>query len=245
LYTEILDDPKYFRLSDNAKLGMVELMIVAKKVDMDGLLPSNDDVSFYTRRNNEWWQPVYVELVDIKFLDHNDNGFFIRKFSERQAAISDADRAKRSREKRNVPQYCHEPVTKRDGDTDGDTEEDIEEDIEEKQKKKSPASGNQYLPTGQYSEKVFRTITGMVTFPSRDSGQAINAIELLRDKYPDMERMIEYLTPFWNEWKTRPYSKTNLAWLIDWAVAGEIPDKRLKEEPMSRQQRTLKKLKDA
>ena len=68
LYTEILDDPKYYRLSDNAKLGMYELMIIAKKVDMEGWLPDIEDVCFYSRRQKEWWAPVIQELEQIKFV---------------------------------------------------------------------------------------------------------------------------------------------------------------------------------
>ena len=237
LYTEILDDPKYFRLSDNAKLGMIELMIVAKKVDMDGLLPTIDDVSFYTRRNNEWWEPVYAELTEIKFLDLNDNGYFIRKFSERQAPVPATER---SRQHRIVKHSCNDNATL----SHGDTEEDTETDTEEKQNKNASASNTKYLPSGQFSFKVFVMLTGMVTFPAKDADMAINAIESLRSKYSTVPDMIEYLKPFYTDWLRRNYSKTNLAWLTDWAVTGEIPKARSKEEPISRQQKILNKLKE-
>jgi len=85
----------------------------------------------------------------------------------------------------------------------------------------------QYLPEGQFAEKAFREITGMTTFPGGGSGQAINAIESLRSKYLTVPEMVAYLKPFYVEWIRRTYSKSNLAWLIDWAVSGEIP--RLRE----------------
>jgi hypothetical protein len=239
LYTEILDDPKYFRLSDNAKLGMIELMVVAKRVNMDGRLPTPEDVSFYTRRNKEWWDAVYVELIDIEFIEHDDDGDIIRKFSERQAPVPATER---SRQHRIVKHSCNDNATLSHGDTEADT--DTELDTEEKQNNNAPLSYTKFLPSGQFSEKVFITLTGMVTFPAKDADTAINAIESLRSKYPTVPDMIEYLKPFYTDWLRRNYSKTNLAWLTDWAVTGEIPKAKSKEEPMSRQQKLLKKLKD-
>lgn len=137
LYTEILDDPKYFRLSDNAKLGMIELMIVAKRVDMEGEVPCIDDVAFYTRRSIEWWQPVFDELSKIEYLVKNGAETIIRKFAERQKPVDDAERMRQARalkhKKEFVSQECHETVTNRNGDTEIDTEK-IKETDEEKKK---------------------------------------------------------------------------------------------------------------
>ena len=98
LYTEILDDPKYYRLSDDAKLGMYELMLVAKKVGQDGHLPSIDDIVFYTRRSSSWWIPVIDELKSIEFITVSESGDKIRKFEERQRALTDAEKQQRYRE---------------------------------------------------------------------------------------------------------------------------------------------------
>ena len=92
LYTEILDDPKYYRLSDNAKLGMYELMLVAKKTGQDGHLPSVDDIEFYTRRSAEWWNAVIDELKRIEFIVANDTGDKIRKFEDRQRALTNNEK---------------------------------------------------------------------------------------------------------------------------------------------------------
>ena len=105
LYTEILNDPKYCRLSDAGKLGMLELMVVAKIVDQDGRLPGVEDVAFYTRRDVEWWKDISPELISIKYLAMDDEGMYIRKFKDRQAPIPGPERAKRSRELRNRNQY--------------------------------------------------------------------------------------------------------------------------------------------
>ena len=98
LYTEILDDPKYYRLSDNAKLGMYELMLVAKKIDSGGYLPSIQELNFYTRKQDGWWQPIINELVKIEFLVEDElDTYKIRKFEDRQASTIGADRAKYAR----------------------------------------------------------------------------------------------------------------------------------------------------
>lgn len=113
LYTEILDDPKYYRLSGDAKLGMYELMLVAKKIDQNGMLPSIDDICFYTRRDADWWIPVIDELKRIKFITDTDEGNeVIRKFEDRQSAVPSNEKQRRYREalhKKEVSRY--EPVT--------------------------------------------------------------------------------------------------------------------------------------
>jgi predicted GIY-YIG superfamily endonuclease len=105
LYTEILEDPKYYRLSDKAKLAMYELMLVAKKQNMDGELPCLDDIAFYTRRDKAWWEEVLTELNGIQYIITASSGYQIRKFAERQAPIPGPDRAKLSREISNRDKY--------------------------------------------------------------------------------------------------------------------------------------------
>lgn len=113
LYTEIIDDPKYYRLSDQAKLGMYELMLVAKKTGNDGSLPSIEDICFYTRRDESWWVAVFEELKHINFVSTGDDGGDkIRKFGERQAAIKDNERQTRYREALHKAEFsCNENVT--------------------------------------------------------------------------------------------------------------------------------------
>jgi len=103
LYTDILDDPKYFRLSEEAKTGMYEIFLVAKKIETGtestGELPSLEDIAFHTRRDVEWWKNVMVELVSAEIVDADQQ--MIRKFKERQAKISDAERMKQYRKRKN------------------------------------------------------------------------------------------------------------------------------------------------
>jgi len=83
-------------------------------------------------------------------------------------------------------------------------------------------SGDDFIP------RVFSRVTGMTSIPRNDE-RAYIAIEGLRSKYPDVDGMVKYLQPFYDSWITRRgkdgrfFSKTNLAWLTDWAVGGEVP----------------------
>lgn len=230
LYTEILDDPKYHRLSDDAKLGMVELMLVAKRVNMNGEIPSIEDVAFYTRRSVEWWQPVFEELSQIEYLVSNGTETIIRKFAERQSAVADSERMKQSRivkhKKEFVSRSSYEPVTKRNGETETETEADTDTEAEAEVKSAIPTPG---LYSGDdFVIQVFSRVTGMTSIPRNDPAAYV-AIDGLRTKYTTLDSMVTYLRPFYDSWITRRgkdgrfFSKTNLAWLTDWAVGGEIP----------------------
>jgi hypothetical protein len=94
------------------------------------------------------------------------------------------------------------------------------------------ATSTKALSLDTFSRKVFTQITGMLEFPAKDKTDAINAVESLRSKYDTAEKMVDYLTPFWNEWYGRNYRKTNLAWLTEWAVSGEIPFEKQKKKSL-------------
>ena len=120
LYTDILDDPKYFKLSDNAKLGMYEVFLVAKKIETDettGDLPTIEDIAFHTRRTVEWWNDVMVELVKIIVVEIVEDKQKVRKFVERQAKIPAAERVKQYRKRNNDKTFVNsnDIVTIRNG----------------------------------------------------------------------------------------------------------------------------------
>ena len=246
LYTEILDDSKYFKLSDCAKVGLFELLLVAKRRGNNGELPNIEEIAFQTRKAEEWWKPVLKELLTINFIIENGKDIVIRKFADRQAPIPGAERAKQSRTIRNA--ICHDTVTEAcethalSYETNGDRLK-IESETEEKQKEeaeKPPASAapaqkilpttTQYLEAGRFALQAFSQITGMVTFPAKDREAALVAIESLRLKHDTVPKMVDYLRPFYDDWLKRKYSKTNLAWLTDWAVSGEIPKGKVVEK---------------
>lgn len=122
LYTDILDDSKYFKLSKNARLGMYELLLVAKKLEdigeKTGDLPDIEEIAFQTRSSVEEWKEIIIELSDIGFLESNGDGFTIKNYEKRQSAIADKVRAKQSRKKINdntmntsASRVCNDDVT--------------------------------------------------------------------------------------------------------------------------------------
>lgn len=54
---------------------------------------------------------------------------------------------------------------------------------------------------------------------------------------------VDYLHPFWDCWISHGWKPNNLAWLLEWAVAGMIPEYKpiCKETPLDRSQKVLQK----
>jgi len=106
LYTEILDDMKYYQLSDNAKLAMYELMLIAKRNDSDQI-PTIDEICFITHnaRAKDWWESVIKELMTIKFIEPTATSQIIRKWQDRQKPVPDTERSKKYREKKHEEEY--------------------------------------------------------------------------------------------------------------------------------------------
>ena len=232
LYTEILDDPKYYRISDNAKLGMIELMVVAKKVDLDGGIPSIEDVAFYTRRTVEWWSPVFEELQKIEYLVVNNGETTIRTFAERQAPVSDAERMKQARAKKHKGEFDnnstnggYEVVTNRNGDSDTDTDTDTDEnkdsispvveteyyepyDVSED----LPVSiANEYKPK-KYSDPRYKHIAYSVYYSvigRRPSKEMVDDIIAVFGENPDVELVRECR----KAWIQRGYSPVSYNWI--------------------------------
>lgn len=170
LYTEILDNPEYSRLSDAGKLGIYELLIVAKRVDLEGSLPVIEDIAFYTRRDAAWWTPVIQELKKIEFLIIDDSGtLLIRNFSTRQAPVDDAERKRQERSKKHRLEFedtsGHEPVTElsrnvmenRHREAEAETETDADADV--------PPNGG---GNANFSD-LFSTFTDLVSLPPPES----------------------------------------------------------------------------
>ena len=142
-YTDILDDPKYHRMSERSQLAMHEIFLVAKAIEGEehtGLVPCVDDIAFYTRRSVEFWVETLSALLASGIISEVDNGYLIKNYVKRQRAIPDIERAKQYRKRRNdavmetetdKSQECHDSLITRDGekrreDTDTDTEKEKE-----------------------------------------------------------------------------------------------------------------------
>ena len=210
LYTEILEDPKYNRMSDNTKIGMYELLLVAKRFGDDGSLPPIEDVAFYTRRTVEWWQVVYDELRSIEFLVSNGHDVIIRKFSERQAPTDAKTRAKMSREIAHRNEFkaketayeTHADECETHGETETDTDREAETDTE---------SGASAAPDVL---EEFASVTGH--HPRKEqTDKVITAMQAIQRTD---RRFV--LQKCWDEWSSRGYNPYGLAWLTEWAITG-------------------------
>lgn len=77
------------------------------------------------------------------------------------------------------------------------------------------------------AERVYQEVTGQVTFPGTKRDLAIDAICKLYPVHQD--KTVDYLAYFYESWIERKtdsgkrYSRTNMTWLTDWAVSGEVP----------------------
>ena len=83
-----------------------------------------------------------------------------------------------------------------------------------------PTDYDSYTPrqAAEVSEiQIFRDATGRM--PGRPTYRTI--IETIRRHHFTAEE----LKPYWVEWNIRGFRPENLAWLLDWAVSGEIPPK--------------------
>lgn len=223
VYTEIINDYKYHQLTDAGKVGLYEALIIAKDYDRDGILPSVQELAFRTRRTVEWWQAVLDELRAIDFVVTNGHDVIIRKFSERQAAISDAQRHVEYRKRKHSKEFdaVTEPVTNRDGDI--EIEKEIDTDTE-----KELSDGGADAPAAVVDPEfyVYSKITGFTSFPGawvKATDNARLAIRgILMEKRYDKQAAIDYLMPFWEEYRKRNLPPSQFHWL-DWAVTGTIP----------------------
>jgi hypothetical protein len=84
------------------------------------------------------------------------------------------------------------------------------------------AAGNRYL-------QIFETVTNGVFPGISDWKTVIDCMDFFLKKYETANKTVEYLKPFWLRWASskrkngQPYAKTNINWLTDWAMSGEMP----------------------
>ncbi len=102
--------------------------------------------------------------------------------------------------------------------------------LRKEEEEESPAAAaNEYI-TAQRAERIYTEVTGMVSIPgSLDSqGQVISNICNLADQHGS--QTATYLRPYYLAQintctrQGRPYQKTGLFWLNEWAIADQLPD---------------------
>lgn len=131
LYHEILDDYKMGMLPDRLYRRVIELFLFAGEFESEGELPKVEAMAWRLRMQPEELLNDLEALQDKEIVMLHDGKWIVTKFADRQAPVSDAERMRRLRERKQKEQYYgDEPVTDsvtiRNVDTDTDTDTDTE-----------------------------------------------------------------------------------------------------------------------
>jgi DnaD/phage-associated family protein len=127
LYIEILDDPKMGMMADRLFRRTIQLFLLAGDLNGSGELPSIDDMSWRLRLRTEELETDLADLASAGIVHKSDGVWIVTKFEERQAPVSDAERMRRYRERKQKSLYYgYEDVTNRNVDTESDTESDTD-----------------------------------------------------------------------------------------------------------------------
>lgn len=101
LYTEMLHDPKVGQLSDGAYRLFVELILIAGKVDLEGVTDTPENIAWELRKDLDTLNELLDELLDTGLVIGDPNHFIIVKsFKKRQPETTVNERVKRHREKK-------------------------------------------------------------------------------------------------------------------------------------------------
>jgi hypothetical protein len=143
LYHEILDDPKMGRLPDRLWRRVIEMFLLAGETDQDGQFPSVEDMAWRLRIPEDELRADLERIAQAGILSLEGAHYIVTRFAERQAPVSDAERMRRYRERKQDATYygdaedtteqrdCNANVTNDvtirnvDTDTDIDTEKNI------------------------------------------------------------------------------------------------------------------------
>lgn len=138
LWHETLHDPKIGRLPDRLYRRFIECLLAAGEGATErGDLPDAADLAWTLHTEEHELRAELGELARLGLLSADEDGvYFVTKFANRQAAMDDAERKRRSRDGAKRGAY-YQPVTERDAlavapvtirDTDSDSEEDSDSD---------------------------------------------------------------------------------------------------------------------
>jgi hypothetical protein len=112
IYIEVLDDHKMGLLPDSLWRRVIELILLAKKLDKDGWLPGLMEMSWTLRMPAEKLEADLTELSKTGIVELKDGNWFLTNFAKRQAFEPVAERVRNYR-KRNVTDQCNDGVTNR------------------------------------------------------------------------------------------------------------------------------------
>lgn len=229
-YVEDVFSKQRMQLPDWLFRRLIEFEAFAADFGEDGLLPPVADMAWILRPVDETkLSEALMALSQVGEVEQTSDGWRLTHFAKKQAALSDADRQRMSRQR-------HKGVTKRDdyategvtGSSSSESNSPLDSESEEgggvgegDPIPQTPAQALQH-PDIQAYQSICGRIPGV-----RDYAIVIETIRLLRAKHG--EKLVETVKPYWLAWSSRrtkngqPYDPASLVWLGEWAVNGQIP----------------------
>lgn len=234
LHHETLHDPKMGMLSDHLYRRVIEILLMAsERQERDGYLPSVEVMAWTLHISVDDMQNDLEEIEKVSIVKHTDTGWYVTNFTKRQASTDPtaAERMQRYRER-------NESVTENIDDKDvtrnvtrNEAEKlrvelrikNLESRGEGEEIKNKEATASTSLPTDGDILWYWTMATGMPALPSGNYERIMEQLYALHTVHRG--ELANYLKPFYAEWCTRNYSKSNTAWM-DWAISGHIPERK-------------------
>lgn len=105
VYIEIIDDPKMATLPDRLWRRIVELILLAKKINNGGHLPDTKQLAWMLRMSTDDLDLDMKQIASTKIVIQTETGWFIPNFEKRQAAATNTERVHQFRKRQQNEQY--------------------------------------------------------------------------------------------------------------------------------------------
>jgi hypothetical protein len=216
--TSLIDDPKYMRLSDVAKVTFFEAYLLAGKSDAGGLILAGDDpamihdLAWILRRSDADLQNILDELQRAGLVNLDDDQVTVCKFANEQGPDASEKRkqwALRQAKRRALAkgEVWIEPVVDADQEPDQDQEPEKSQNPEKEKEKTVDAEQIQN-----------QTKTKRVTHTSRDNHAVVTRDSIDDDVLAFGDDVLDV----WRELKGSDYKPSQKFWQMiqDWYEAG-------------------------
>jgi hypothetical protein len=210
--TNLIDDPKYMRLSDVAKVTFFEAYLLAGKSDAGGLILAGDDpamvhdLAWILRRSEADLQNILDELQRAGFVNLDDDQVTVCKFANEQGPDASAKRKEWA-----LRQAKRRALAKGETWTEPDADAEQNQNQEpEKEKEKNTEPDQEQIKN--------QTKTKRVTHTSRDNHAVVTRDSIDDDVLTFGNDVLDV----WRELKGSDYKPTQKFWQMiqDWHEAG-------------------------
>jgi hypothetical protein len=246
LYLDILDDTKLGTLHEYNKWRAIELFLVAGENGNDGLLPPVESMAWRLRLPPEKLAETLVALAQAGVVHETPKGWVVSDFSKTQVALTSTERSQYSRRrKKDAAKGCRNgndfATAQEEDSTSTSTSDSISDSFSEsmevdESRVLATTGGEDRSPPATPSEAaqdpditIFTVVTGRLP-GVQQYPLVIDTLRFIREKLKMTDEMvIPYLSPYWLAWASRKrqdgryYDPSNLTWLTEWAVNGQVP----------------------